>query len=48
MKCIEVLANEVAPGYLSVVNMGTISSVVVNQAMRPTDVKNRLVALGVA
>jgi hypothetical protein len=48
MKCIEVLANEVAPGYLSVINMGTISSVVVNQAMRPTDVKNRLAALAAA
>jgi hypothetical protein len=48
MKCIEVLASEVAPGYVSIVNMGTISSVVVNQAMRPTDVKNRLVALGAA
>jgi hypothetical protein len=48
MKCIEVLASEVAPGYVSVVRMGAISSVVVNQAMRPTDVKGRLVALGVA
>ncbi|KAF2030647.1 hypothetical protein EK21DRAFT_100321 [Setomelanomma holmii] len=46
MKCIEVLASEVAPGYLSIVNMGTISSVVVNQAMRPMDIKNRLIALG--
>jgi hypothetical protein len=48
MKCIEVLASEVAPGYVSVVTMGTMSSVVVNQAMRPTDVKGRLVALGAA
>jgi hypothetical protein len=48
MKCIEVLATDVAPGYVSVVSMGTISSVVVNQAMRPTDVKSRLIALGAA
>ncbi|KAH5989088.1 hypothetical protein HBI84_191420 [Parastagonospora nodorum] len=48
MKCLEVLATEVAPGYVSVVTMGTMSSVVVNQAARPTDVKGRLVALGVA
>jgi hypothetical protein len=48
MKCIEVLARDVAPGYVSLVSMGAISSVVVNQAMRPTDVKGRLVALGVA
>jgi hypothetical protein len=48
MKCIEVLASEVAPGYVSVVTMGTMSSVVVNQAMRPTDIKGRLVALGAA
>jgi hypothetical protein len=47
-KCIEVLASEVAPGYVSIVSMGTISSVVVNQALRPTDVKSRLVALGAA
>lgn len=47
MKCIEVLASEVAPGYVSVVSMGTISSVVVNQGMRPVDIKSRLVALGV-
>ncbi|KAH9859789.1 hypothetical protein IAQ61_011571 [Plenodomus lingam] len=46
MKCVEVLASEVAPGYVSVVNMGTISSVVINQAMRPLDIKSRLVALG--
>lgn len=46
MKCIEVLAGEVTPGYVSVVKMGAISSVVINQAMRPIDVKSRLVALG--
>lgn len=45
MKCIEVLASEVAPGYLSVVRMGAISSVVVNQAMRPVDMNSRLGAL---
>ena len=48
MKCIDVLANEVAPGYVSIVSMGAISSVVINQAMRPMDIKSRLVALGVA
>ncbi|KAH8707595.1 hypothetical protein GQ44DRAFT_743242 [Phaeosphaeriaceae sp. PMI808] len=48
MKCIEVLACEVTPGYVSIVSMGVISSVVINQAMRPTDVKTRLVALGAA
>lgn len=48
MKCIEVLATEVAPGYLSMVNMGSISSVVVVPAMRPVDIKSRLVALGAA
>lgn len=47
MKCIEVIASEVAPGYVSMVNMGAISSVVVMPAMRPLDVKSRLVALGV-
>jgi hypothetical protein len=46
MKCIEVLANEVAPGHVSLVRMGAISSVVVVPAMRPLDVKSRLVALG--
>ncbi|KAL1797853.1 hypothetical protein ACET3X_004459 [Alternaria dauci] len=46
MKCVEVLASEVAPGYVSVVSMGSISSVVINQMMRPTDIKSRLVALG--
>ncbi|PSN68323.1 hypothetical protein BS50DRAFT_573243 [Corynespora cassiicola Philippines] len=48
LKCIEVLANEVTPGYISIVRMGAISSVVVNQAMRPVDVKGRLAALGAA
>lgn len=48
LKCVEVLASEVAPGYVSVVKMGVISSVVVNQAMRPVDIKGRLVALGAA
>ncbi|KAJ4324637.1 hypothetical protein N0V94_001207 [Neodidymelliopsis sp. IMI 364377] len=47
LKCIEVIASEVAPGYVSMVNMGAISSVVVMPAMRPLDVKSRLVALGV-
>jgi hypothetical protein len=46
MKCVEVLASEVAPGYVSIVSMGAISSVVINQMMRPTDIKSRLVALG--
>ncbi|CAA9958995.1 CDT1 C domain containing protein [Pyrenophora teres f. maculata] len=46
MKCVEVLADEVAPGYVSVVSMGSISSVVINQMMRPTDIKSRLIALG--
>ncbi|KAJ4374487.1 hypothetical protein N0V86_007356 [Didymella sp. IMI 355093] len=46
MKCIEVLASEVAPGHVSLVRMGAISSVVVVPAMRPLDVKGRLVALG--
>lgn len=46
MKCIEVLANEVAPGHVSLVRMGAISSVVVVPAMRPLDVKSRLIALG--
>ncbi|KAF2125931.1 hypothetical protein P153DRAFT_369923 [Dothidotthia symphoricarpi CBS 119687] len=46
MKCVEVLASEVAPGYVSIVRMGSISSVVINRAMRPMDVKSRLVALG--
>ncbi|KAF1829948.1 hypothetical protein BDW02DRAFT_642526 [Decorospora gaudefroyi] len=46
MQCVEVLATEVAPGYVSVVSMGAISSVVINQMMRPTDINSRLVALG--
>lgn len=46
MKCVEVLANEVAPGYVSVINMGAISSVVINPGMRPMDIKSRLTALG--
>jgi hypothetical protein len=46
MKCVQVLASEVAPGYVSIVSMGTISSVVINQMMRPTDIKSRLVTLG--
>ncbi|KAF2824956.1 hypothetical protein CC86DRAFT_371426 [Ophiobolus disseminans] len=46
MQCIQVLASDVAPGYVSVVSMGSMSSVVVNQAMRPRDIKSRLVALG--
>ena len=46
LKCIEVIANEVAPGHVSIVNMGSISSVVVIPSMRPMDVKNRLIALG--
>ncbi|KAF2875666.1 hypothetical protein BDV95DRAFT_562366 [Massariosphaeria phaeospora] len=48
LKCVEVLSNEVTPGYVSVVRMGTMSSVVINQGMRPVDVKGRLAALGVA
>jgi hypothetical protein len=46
LKCIEVLASEVTPGYVNIVSMGALSSVVVNQGMRPMDVKGRLVALG--
>jgi hypothetical protein len=46
MRCIDVLASEVAPGYVSIISIGSISSVVVNQAMRPVDIKNRLIALG--
>lgn len=46
LKCVEVLASEVAPGYVSVVKMGAISSVVVNQGMRPVDVRSRVAALG--
>jgi len=48
IKCIEVLASEVTPGYVNVVRMGAISSVVVNRGMRPVDVKGRLGVLGVA
>ncbi|KAH7136112.1 hypothetical protein B0J11DRAFT_519973 [Dendryphion nanum] len=48
LKCVEVISNEVAPGYINVVRMGAISSVVVNNGMRPVDVKGRLSALGVA
>ncbi|KAJ8114910.1 hypothetical protein OPT61_g3328 [Boeremia exigua] len=47
LKCIEVLAHEVAPGHVSLIKIGTISSVVVVPAMRPLDVKSRLIALGV-
>lgn len=46
-KCIEVIANEVAPGYVSMVNMGSMSSIVIMPAMRPLDVRSRLSALGV-
>ncbi|KAF2713015.1 hypothetical protein K504DRAFT_461602 [Pleomassaria siparia CBS 279.74] len=48
MKCVEVLAQEVVPGYLNLVKLGAMSSVVVNQAMRPGDVRGRLASLGVA
>lgn len=48
LRCVEVLASEVAPGYLSIVKMGAISSVVINRLARPVDVKSRLAALGVA
>ena len=48
IKCIEVLASEVAPGYISMVNMGAISSVVIIPSRRPFDVTNRLIALGAA
>ncbi|KAF1999771.1 hypothetical protein P154DRAFT_436321 [Amniculicola lignicola CBS 123094] len=47
-RCVEVLASEVAPGYLSVVKMGGMNSVVINRGMRVVDVKSRLNALGVA
>lgn len=46
MQCIQVLASEVAPGYVSIVSMGSISSIVVNQALKPVDVRSRLIALG--
>ncbi|KAF2009150.1 hypothetical protein BU24DRAFT_428672 [Aaosphaeria arxii CBS 175.79] len=48
LKCVEVLANEVTPGYVSVLRMGAISSVIINSSLRPVDVKSRLVALGAA
>lgn len=47
LKCVEVIANELAPGYVRMVKMGSISSIVVMPAMRPLDVKSRLIALGV-
>ncbi|KAF2114359.1 hypothetical protein BDV96DRAFT_576661 [Lophiotrema nucula] len=46
MRVVEVLASEVTPGYVSVLKMGALSSVVINQTMRPMDVKGRLAALG--
>lgn len=46
LKCVEVLAKEVAPGYVNIVKMGSMESVVINSAMRPVDVRGRLVALG--
>ncbi|PVH98289.1 hypothetical protein DM02DRAFT_615938 [Periconia macrospinosa] len=48
LKCVEVLAAEVTPGYVGIVRMGAISSVVINQTMRPVDVKGKLATLGVA
>jgi hypothetical protein len=48
LRCVEVLASEVAPGYVTLVHMGVISSVVLNQSMRPVDIKSRLTSLGVA
>lgn len=48
LKCIEVLAAEVTPGYVGIVQMGAISSVVINKTMRPVDVKGKLASLGVA
>ncbi|CAI6333526.1 unnamed protein product [Periconia digitata] len=48
LKCVEVLAAEVTPGYVGIVRMGAINSVVINQTMRPVDVKGKLVSLGVA
>lgn len=47
MKVIEVLSNEVAPGYVNFVRLGAISSVVINKSMRPRDVRGTLQALGV-
>ncbi|KAL6709283.1 hypothetical protein ACN47E_001690 [Coniothyrium glycines] len=46
LKCMQVLASEVAPGYVSLINMGSISSVVVIPSMRPLDIQSRLTALG--
>ncbi|KAF1958138.1 hypothetical protein CC80DRAFT_25307 [Byssothecium circinans] len=48
LKCVEVLAQEVAPGYVSVIRMGAMVNVVVNQVLRPRDVRGRLAELGVA
>ncbi|KAH6633752.1 hypothetical protein C7974DRAFT_177579 [Boeremia exigua] len=45
LRCIEVLA-EVAPGHVAVVRMGAISSVVVVPALRPVNVRRRVVELG--
>ncbi|KAF2738678.1 hypothetical protein EJ04DRAFT_549609 [Polyplosphaeria fusca] len=45
-KCVEVLAGEVAPGYVSVLRMGAIESVVINLGMKPVNVRGRLAALG--
>ena len=46
IRCVELLAEEVAPGYVSLVRMGSMCSVVVNQAARPLDFRKNLVALG--
>ncbi len=48
MQCIQVLASELTPGYVTMVTMGAISSIVVVPSMRPMDITSRLVALGVA
>ncbi|KAF2634714.1 hypothetical protein P280DRAFT_474415 [Massarina eburnea CBS 473.64] len=48
LRCVEVLAAEVAPGYVTVMRMGAMVHVVVNQALRPVNVRGRLVELGVA
>ncbi|OCK79914.1 hypothetical protein K432DRAFT_426137 [Lepidopterella palustris CBS 459.81] len=47
VRCIEVLAEEVSPGYIGLLRMGGMCSVVVNPAARPLDLRNRLLALGV-
>ncbi|OCL05060.1 hypothetical protein AOQ84DRAFT_299627 [Glonium stellatum] len=47
IRCVELLAEEVAPGYVGLVRMGSMCSVVVNQAARPLDLRKNLVALGV-